>query len=206
MSTEPTNPPTPVFQKVIDDLTGEIKISYRDSRKKVIKMICDRIQSGKPATLLAFNSAISQAIWTATCVKSQIGNLHELVSLSEAKHDSKIVVGIRITLSHDQLDTSDVGYQAVQEKDFWPNTRLNREELQSDSKPPKKRKSAKEKKAAENVPAVVAKTAKKPRKRKSKAKLEAKETQQSAERSASKQKRPESVKVRRYQVKKPPVA
>jgi hypothetical protein len=43
MSTEPTNPPTTVFQKVIDDLTGEIKISVRENRKKVIKMICDRI-------------------------------------------------------------------------------------------------------------------------------------------------------------------
>ncbi len=57
-------------------------------------MICDRIQSGKPVTLLAYNSAISQAIKTATYVKSNLGNVHQLIKLSEVKEESKVLAGI----------------------------------------------------------------------------------------------------------------
>lgn len=92
----------------------------RDSRKKVIKIICDRLQSGKSASLLAYNSAISVAIWTATQVKSQLGGVHQLVSTSQTTSQSKILAGIKIVLSLELLDVNDVGYQAGEEKGFWP--------------------------------------------------------------------------------------
>lgn len=83
-------------------------------------MICDRIQSGKSATLLAYNSAISQALKTATYVKSNVGGVHQLISLQEIREESKVLAGIKIVLSMDQLDVNDVGYQAGEVKGFWP--------------------------------------------------------------------------------------
>lgn len=62
------------------------------------------LKQDRPVSLKAYGSAIAKAIGIATLVRSKLGNLHQVVRVTESKDDKREKQGIEIVLSAKPLD------------------------------------------------------------------------------------------------------
>lgn len=108
----------------IDD--GIIRVSAKEKNKgKQIGYAVNRLKGDQQVTLQAIGSAISSAIFMANAIRTKLGSIHQLVSLTESREEqtAREVMGIQILLSTKELDVDNVGYQKAELKGFWQKGR-----------------------------------------------------------------------------------
>jgi len=108
----------------IDD--GIIRVSAKEKNKgKQIGYAVNRLKGDQQVTLQAIGSAINSAIFMANAIRTKLGSIHQLVSLTESREEqtAREVMGIQILLSTKELDVDNVGYQKAELKGFWQRGR-----------------------------------------------------------------------------------
>lgn len=82
---EATTAAEPV-KKSFDDDDGIMRVSAKEKKMGArIGYLINRLKSGQPCTLQACGSAVNTAIWMSSVVRSQMGDIHQVVSLTEKK-------------------------------------------------------------------------------------------------------------------------
>jgi transketolase C-terminal domain/subunit len=63
-----------------------MRISRREKNVHArIHFLISRLKSGQTITLIAFGYAVSTAIWMASIIRTKLGDVHQLLSLTELK-------------------------------------------------------------------------------------------------------------------------
>lgn len=115
----------PAEKRSFENDDGIIRVSAKEKNKgRQIGYALNRLKADHPVTLQACGSAINSAIFMSSAIRTKLGDVHQVVSLTEKKDDrddkkGREIMGIQIVLSTKEFDVDNVGYMKAELKGFW---------------------------------------------------------------------------------------